>query len=170
MKRVLFFGALVMAISAGLLYGSPYLAMNQIHAAAMEEDTEALAAHVDRARLRASLNWQLQQLFAAPDVAADISPAVAAPLVDTMLMPEGMIALMKLNDRYEKPLSRVSDVSGRQRINKPDYALHYTSWNSVVVQRAHSKSHIGELTLHRDGLWGWKLTSVALPKNLLADA
>jgi hypothetical protein len=39
-----------------------------------------------------------------------------------------------------------------------------------VVQRAHSKSHIGELTLTRDGLWHWKLVSVALPKNLLADA
>lgn len=170
MKRVLFFGALALAIPAGLLFGSPYLAMNQIRAATMDEDTAALAEHVDRALLRASLDQQLHALFAAPEVAGDISPAVVAPLLDTMLMPEGMIALIKLNDRYESPLSKVSDISGRKRSAKPDYTLHYTSWNSVVIQRAHSKSHIGELTLTRDGLWGWKLTSVTLPKNLLADA
>lgn len=170
MKRVLFFGALALALSAGLLYGSPYLAIRQLHAATVEEDSAALATHVDRGQLRASLQQQLQRLFSAPDVAADISPAVVAPLVDTMLMPEGMIALMKLNERYEKPLSKVSDISGRKRTDKPDYALHYTSWNSVVAQRTHSKSHIGELTLTRDGLWGWKLTSVALPRNLLTDA
>jgi len=170
MKRVLFSGVLTLAFLAGLLYCSPYLAMHHICSATLEEDTATLAAHVDQRQLRASLNLQLQSLFSAPGVASDVKPDVIEPLVDTMLLPEGMIALVKLNDRYEKPLSKVSDISGRQRNTRPDYVLHYMSWNSVVAQRAHSKSHIGELTLTRDGLWGWKLTSVALPRSLLTDA
>ncbi|MGK5061353.1 DUF2939 domain-containing protein [Janthinobacterium sp. LB3P112] len=155
---------------AGVFYGSPYFTMNNIHAATMDEDSQALAAHIDLPQLRGSLGQQLHALFSAPEVADDISPDVIAPLLDTMLMPEGIVALMKLNDRYEKPIAKVSDISGRERTTKPDYKLRYTSWDSVVVQRAHSKSHIGELTLTRDGLWHWKLVSVALPKNLLADA
>ncbi|MDN2709590.1 MULTISPECIES: DUF2939 domain-containing protein [unclassified Janthinobacterium] len=155
---------------AGVFYGSPYFTMNQIREATMDEDTQALAAHIDLDQLRGSLGSQLHTLFSAPEVADDIDPDVIDPLLDTMLMPEGIVALMKLNDRYEHPIAKVSDISGRKRKNKPEYKLHYTSWDSVVVQRSHSKSHIGELTLARDGLWRWKLVSVALPKNLLADA
>lgn len=170
MKRMMLLALAVLVALAGVFYGSPYFTMSKIRAATMEEDTQALAEQIDLSQLRGSLGQQLPALFSAPEVADDIRPDVIDPLLDTMLMPEGIVALMKLNDRYEKPLAKVSDISGRQRNTKPDYKLRYTSWNSVVVQRAHSKSHIGELTLTRDGLWGWKLTSVALPKNLLADA
>ena len=170
MKRMMLLAVVALVALAGVFYGSPYFTMNKIRTATMEQDTDALAAHIDVARLRGSLGQQLHTLFSAPEVAEDISPDVIAPLLDTMLMPEGIVALMKLNDRYEKPIAKVSDISGRQRNSKPDYTLRYTSWDSVVVQRAHSKSHIGELTLTRDGVWGWKLTSVALPRNLLADA
>jgi len=169
MKRGIFFVAIAVLVLAGLFYASPYLAMQQIRAAIKAQDSAELSTHVDLPLLRGSLDQQLHALFAAPEVAADISPTVIAPLLDTMLMPEGLISLVQLNTRYESPVSKVSDVSGRQRNGQPDYALHYTSWDSVVVQRAHSKSRIGELTLTRDGLWRWKLTSVALPKNLLAD-
>ena len=170
MKRMMLLAVVALVALAGVFYGSPYFTMNKIRTATMEQDTDALAAHIDVARLRGSLGQQLHTLFSAPEVAEDIRPDVIAPLLDTMLMPEGIVALMKLNDRYEKPIAKVSDISGRQRNSKPDYTLRYTSWDSVVVQRAHSKSHIGELTLTRDGVWGWKLTSVALPRNLLADA
>lgn len=170
MKRILLFAVLALAALAGIFYGSPYFTMNKIRTATMEQDSDALAAHIDLPQLRDSLGQQLRTLFSAPEVAADISPSIVDPLLDTMLMPEGIVALIKLNARYETPVAKVSDISGRQRNSKPDYTLRYTSWNSVVVQRAHSKSHIGELTLIRDGLWHWKLTSVALPRNLLADA
>ncbi len=170
MKRMLLLALVALVALAGAFYGSPYFTMNKIRAATMDEDTQALAAQIDLAQLRGSLGQQLHALFSAPEVADDISPDVIAPLLDTMLMPEGIVALMKLNDRYEKPIAKVSDISGRKRNAKPDYKLRYTSWDKVVVQRAHSKSHIGELTLTRDGLWRWKLVSVALPKNLLADA
>ena len=170
MKRMMLLAVAVLVALAGVFYGSPYVTMNKIRAATMEEDTQALTEQIDLPQLRGSLGQQLHALFSAPEVADDINPDVIDPLLDTMLMPEGIVALMKLNDRYEKPLAKVRDISGRQRNTKPDYKLRYTSWNSVVVQRAHSKSHIGELTLTRDGLWSWKLTSVALPKNLLADA
>ncbi|MGK5080456.1 DUF2939 domain-containing protein [Janthinobacterium sp. HLX7-2] len=167
---MLLLALVALAALAGIFYGSPYFTMNRIRTATLEQDTHALATHVDVPQLRGSLGQQLHALFSAPEVGDGISPDVIDPLLDTMLMPEGIIALMKLNDRYENPVTKVSDISGRKRNAKPDYTLRYTSWNSVVVQRAHSKSHIGELTLTRDGVWGWKLTSVALPKNLLADA
>lgn len=170
MKRMMLLAVVALVTLAGAFYGSPYFTMNKIRTATMDEDTQALAAQIDLAQLRGSLGEQLHALFSAPEVADDISPDVIDPLLDTMLMPEGIVALMKLNDRYENPIAKVSDISGRKRNTKPDYKLRYTSWDSVVVQRAHSKSHIGELTLARDGLWRWKLVSVALPKNLLADA
>lgn len=169
MKKGIFFAIVALAVLAGLLYGTPYFAVNQIRAATMTQDADALAAHVDRSRLRDNLGRQLRALFSAPEVPADIHPAIVDPLLDTMLMPEGLVALMKLNAHYETPAGKLSDISGRQRNTLPAYTLHYISWNSVVVQLAHSRSHIGELTLSRDGLWRWKLTSVALPKNL-ADA
>lgn len=170
MKRMMLLAVAALIALAGAFYGSPYFTMNEIRTATMDEDSLALAAHIDLTQLRGSMGQQLHALFSAPEVADDISPDVIDPLLDTMLMPEGIIALMKLNDRYEKPIAKVSDISGRQRNAKPDYKLRYTSWDSVVVQRAHSKSHIGELTLTRDGVWRWKLVSVTLPKNLLADA
>ena len=170
MKKMLLLAVVALLASAGMFYGSPYLTMNQIRAATVEQDSDALAAHIDATRLRGSLGQQLHALFSAPEVADDIKPDVIDPLLDTMLMPEGIVALMKLNDRYENPVAKVSDISGRKRNTQPACTLRYTSWDSVVIQRAHSKSHIGELTLTRDGVWGWKLTSVALPKNLLADA
>ena len=160
---------MALAVLAGLFYGTPYFAMNQLRAASMTQDADALAAHVDSKRLRANLGRQLRALFAAPEVASDINPDIVDPLLDTMLMPDGIIALMQLNAHYETPAGKLSDISGRQRNTLPAYSLHYTSWDSVVVQRAHSKSRIGELTLTREGLWRWKLISVALPKNL-ADA
>jgi hypothetical protein len=169
MKRGIFFAVAAVLALAGLLYASPYLAMQQIRAAIKAQDSAELSTHIDLTLLRGSLDQQLQALFAAPEVAADISPTVIAPLLDTMLMPEGLISLVQLNTHYESPLSKVSDVSGRRRNGQADYTLHYTAWDEVVVQRAHSKSRIGELTLTRDGLWRWKLSSVALPKNLLAD-
>lgn len=169
MKKVLFFGIVALAIMAGLFYGTPYFAMNQLRAASLTQDADALAAHVDRSRLRANLGRQLRALFAAPEVARDINPDIVDPLLDTMLMPEGIVALLKLNAHYETAAGRRSDISGLRRNTAPAYSLNYISWNSVVVQRAHSKSSVGELTLSRDGLWRWKLTSVALPKNL-ADA
>lgn len=169
MKRGIFFSIVALAALAGLFYGTPYFAMNQIRAATMTQDTDALAAHVDSSRLRANLGRQLRALFAAPEVASDISPDIVDPLLDTMLMPEGIVALLKLNAHYETATGQRSDISGLRRNTAPAYSLSYVSWNSVVVQRAHSKSRIGELTLSRDGLWHWKLTSVALPKNL-ADA
>lgn len=169
MKKSIFFAIVALAALAGLFYGTPYFAVNQIRAATLTQDTAALAAHVDRSRLHDNLGRQLRALFSQPEVPADIHPDIVDPLLDTMLMPEGIIALMKLNAHYETPAGKLSDISGRQRNTLPAYSLHYTSWDSVVVQRAHSKSRIGELTLNRVGLWHWKLTSVALPKNL-ADA
>lgn len=170
MKRGVLFAMMALLVLAGLMYGSPYFAMKQIREASKAQDSAALAQHIDRILLRSSLEQQLQALFAAPEVAAGISPTVIAPLLDTMLMPEGILSLLQLNTRYENPVAKVSDVSGRQRNGQADYSLRYISWDSVVVQRAHSKSHIGELTLTRDGLWRWKLSSVALPKNLLTNA
>ena len=169
MKKALFFGIVALAALAGLLYGTPYFAMNQLRAAGMTQDGNALAAHVDSERLRANLGRQLRALFAAPEVAGDISLDIVDPLLDTMLMPEGIVALLKLNAHYETAAGQRSDISGLRRTTAPAYTLNYVSWNSVVVQRAHSKSRVGELTLSREGLWHWKLTSVALPKNL-ADA
>ena len=169
MKKGIFFAIVALAALAGLFYGTPYFAMNQIRAATMTQDTEALATHIDRSRLRDSLGSQLRTLFSQAEVPAGINPAIVDPLLDTMLMPDGIVALMKLNARYETPAGKLSDISGRQRNTLPAYTLHYIAWDRVVVQRAHSRSRIGELTLSREGLWHWKLTSVALPKNL-ADA
>ena len=169
MKKGIFFAIVALAALAGLFYGTPYFAMNQIRAATMTQDTEALATHIDRSRLRDSLGSQLRTLFSQPEVPAGMNPAIVDPLLDTMLMPDGIVALMKLNARYETPAGKLSDISGRQRNTLPAYTLHYIAWDRVVVQRAHSRSRIGELTLSREGLWHWKLTSVALPKNL-ADA
>lgn len=39
---------------AGVFYGSPYFTMNKIRAATMDEDTQALAAHIDLPQLRGS--------------------------------------------------------------------------------------------------------------------
>ena len=55
MKKALFFGIVALAALAGLLYGTPYFAMNQLRAAGMTQDSDALAAHVDSERLRANL-------------------------------------------------------------------------------------------------------------------
>ena len=58
MKRMMLLAVVALVALAGAFYGSPYFAMNKIRTATMDEDSQALAAHIDLAQLRGSLGQQ----------------------------------------------------------------------------------------------------------------
>ncbi|CAB3779492.1 hypothetical protein LMG28688_00856 [Paraburkholderia caffeinitolerans] len=111
--------AIVAAVGYG--YASPYIALNNLKAAADARDAAALREYVDYPALRASLKQQvgemLQQRMEAAHASnplmlfgAMIGNALIGPLVDAYATPEGVAALLSGMPPTGKPGERPAPV------------------------------------------------------------
>lgn len=164
----------LLLVVASLVRG-PGGALQSLRQAAERRDTAALDARVDFPALKHSLGrYVLQQMGAAlPDDQGDdrallkqffVSAALVAPLVDTLVTPEGLAALV---DGQVAP--RRVNTPGAPTAGPP--ARTDVSWTSPTTARATVLDPTGEprlvLLMRREGLT-WRLVGVERPPVGLA--
>lgn len=164
----------VAAVTIGLVitFGSPYIALYQIRTAIANRDTEAISDHVDFPALRENLKGQVMGgMMAAMDtpelksnpfagVGQALGAAMVGPMIDTLVSPAGLIALMQ-----RAPNAPDAAAGSSEAGEKPNYQLSFKGWGKVILRRADTDGSEGTLTLRRFGLWDWKLTSIEIPAD-----
>lgn len=170
MKKPAIAVAGISVLLAAITFGSPYWALHQMRQAIAERDADALSDHVDFVALRESLKGQvmggMMESMDSPETKSNpfagigraIGAAMVGPMIDSMVSPAGVIALMK-----NTPAGNGASSKGEGAASKPDYGLTFKGLNRVTVHRTDTDNPDGTITLRRFGLWDWKLTAIALP-------
>ena len=174
--RKITIAAAVAAIAiAATAYASPYYALHQIKAALAERNAEALAEHVDFPALRASVKAQLETSMARSIEATagsgnplaalgqSIASAMLGKMVDTMVSPAGVVALVNksaVSPQAGADASADAPADGARK--KADYSASYAGVNTGVVRARDGNAQEGALVLQRHGVWGWKLSSIEI--------
>lgn len=168
----------------GYLFASPYLTIYQIRQAIEQEDSAALASHIDFPSVRQSLKDQvnaqmLQDMPQAPSserglaaLGAILASSMLDKVVDVMVSPQGITVLMQGKQLKDSlPMQTQSDfqtthssesasLSGAEKVN---YKGRYQSFNQFAVQIQHPHNHLPtKIILQRTGL-SWKVTQIQLP-------
>ncbi|WP_162199481.1 DUF2939 domain-containing protein [Aurantiacibacter marinus] len=160
----------------GWYLGSPYLAMNDLRAAAESGDQAELENSIDFPQVRESLKSEFRASLAAKIVNSEeqdgleaLGSMFAMGMVDTMVdglvTPEGMSALItrgRLN-REE------ADGEQAEGFSDQDWSLEREGFSSF---RATPSLKSGEtpptLIFERDGL-SWRLTAIDMPADVLGN-
>jgi len=155
------------------VYYTPYLALNDLQKAARAGDTMALNELVDFPALRESVKQNVRSAVshevgrhAGPlgQLGGLLAGALATPLVDNFVTPEGIAALTQ----GQRPGSRhdgAIDSVAREQGKKVKIKRGYESADVFVV---HFIARDGDqekmaLVMHRAGLTHWRLTGIRIP-------
>ena len=169
---------------------SPYWSLFQIKRAVDRGDGAYVSAHVDFPRLRESLKTSLEaetsrrmgkgDTTGFKALGAAFAAMMAGPVVDALVTPEGVIALMKGKNPGETTPQPSSDPgktsattdsekfsSSKMKIGK----MGYEALDLFVVQIARDSQHPGKtesrptLLFSRTGLFGWKLCGIRISRE-----
>ena len=172
MKKIPLAAGMVAILALTIAFGSPYIALYQLRTAVSERDADAVSEHVDFPALRENLKGQIMSGMMSsmdtPEMKANpfagigqaFGVAMVGPMVDAMISPAGVIALMA-----REPGKSMQDVKPEPDTKKPDYKLSFKGMNKVLIHRAASDTSDGGFAMRRFGLWGWKLTAIELPAD-----
>jgi hypothetical protein len=161
--------SLLLCTAVAWLYFTPYVTLWRLEAAAKRGDAAALERMVDFPALRSSIKENVRA-----DVSRRISPergnplaaiggivagALADPVVDLAVTPDGIAALTRGNT----PEEIARDRRGGERTDAGVRVGRGYEGFSTFTVRFHDRENGGEhlaLLLRRDGLAGWKLERV----------
>jgi hypothetical protein len=167
-------GAIAAFIGGGLLYASPYLTLYQMYQAVEHRDTKSISDSVDFPALRESVRENLQSVVLKETakqnnplmnlLGAALGSAILKPAIDSMVTPEGVMAL--LEGQRLQPGGNVGAQSLSEKAAKVDVNPRYESLNEFVVGVKPKGEDVPpvDVILSREGL-GWKITGVRLPKS-----
>lgn len=177
MKKWVALPVLAAVLLLGYVVAGPFMAYNGIREAVEAQDTAALADHVDFPVLRSNLKVQIDDyvvrragadaqasLFGA--IAVRIASGVAGGVVDTMVTPAGIGALLQGRSVWHRASGGgVSDntydhTAPADPLREPDYGFESLSRFTATVHDDAGRPITFVLT--RDGLQ-WKLTDIRLP-------
>jgi hypothetical protein len=166
-------------VVAATSFASPWWTLHSLRSAVDRHDAEGVSAQVDFPALRDSVKSQLlgsiardadNNAFAA--IGRAFARAVADPLVDAIVSPAGVAAMVEHGKvsigkptrdagtpAAEPPQHKPPQQKPPQQ--KPHYALHYRGWSRFAVTAEDG----GSFVFRRDGLWSWKLAGIELPRN-----
>lgn len=173
-KKAALAAAIVAVLLAIVTYASPHWQLYRMRAAVQARDTQKLAGFVDFPALRESVKLQVMQRLGADSALSGSSSnpfaafgkamalAVIDPVVEAAVSPAGVAAMLERGDMQLKT-GRDQAAAGEARREKVNYDLHYQGWNRVGVARADGSG--ASFILRRDGLWGWKLSGIELPRH-----
>ena len=173
LKKITIAAAAAVIAVAVTVYASPYYALHQIKTALAERNADALAAHVDLPALRASVKTQLEASMARSIEATagsgnalaalgqSIASAMLGKMVDTMVSPAGVVALVN-KSAVSPQASDTADAPADGARKKADYSAGYAGVNTFVVRAKDGNAQEGALVLQRHGVWGWKLSSIEI--------
>jgi hypothetical protein len=177
LKKITIAAAVAVVAIAATAYASPYYALHQIKAALAERNAEALAEHVDFPALRASVKAQLEAGMARSIEATagsgnplaalgqSIASAMLGKMVDTMVSPAGVVALVNksaVSPHADAHTSENADAPADGARKKADYSAGYAGVNTFIVRAKDGNAQEGALVLLRHGVWGWKLSSIEI--------
>jgi len=177
MKKWLALPVLAAVLLLGYVVAGPFLAYNGIRHAVEAQDTAALARHVDFPVLRSNLKAQVDDyvvrhagadaqasLFGA--IAVRIASGVAGGVVDTMVTPAGIGALLQGRSIWHRASgggigdNTYAHTAPADPLREPDYGFESLSRFTATVHDDDGAPITFVLT--RDGLQ-WKLTDIRLP-------
>lgn len=182
MRKWIIAAAIIVVVAcAGWYFGSPYLTLYQLKAAADRKDVEALVSYIDFDAVRADLKSQMHAQ-ARKEAAADKSPidpeaeAIMDQSVDEQVNPTSVRNLLKEAFAPRKPAvdeetaagnaaaPAGEDASPLDQVGK-HIAVDRTAFDTFVVSGKDKPDGV-RLTFSRHGL-GWQLSGIRLPPNAL---
>jgi hypothetical protein len=174
---------IVAALIAGAagLYFSPHLAVRSMRSAALAHDGAKLAGYIDFPAVKESFKGTINAKLAAETAKPVNNPGMAVignafaavvvnQMVDAMVTPDTLIHLVN-GDRPQfgraaaTPVATVASGPESPPDNDVDTSMGYEGFSNFVVQvrkKGSTDSPTG-LVFSRDGLFGWKLTSLRVP-------
>jgi hypothetical protein len=165
-------GVIAAFLSGGLLYASPYLTLYQMYQAVERRDAQAISNSVDFPALRESVKANLQSVVLKETakqnnpilnlIGAALGGALADPVIDNMVTPQGVMALLE-GQRLQAGNGGTQSLS--EKAAQVDVNPRYESLNRFVVGVKPKGEDVPpvDVVLSREGL-GWKITEVRLPK------
>lgn len=158
-----------------LLYLTPYFAVREMRAAAESGDEARFSEHINyrvlKANMKADFNAKLQNEMAKQtssnalsSFGANFASAFVNPLIDTLVTPQSMAAILSgRRMRLQENPAQADSRSAAQR--ETDVVSRYESLNRfiVAVKRTASNDAPVELIFEREGLATWKVIAIRLP-------
>ncbi len=177
-RRIVPVIVLALAVMAGWLYASPYIAFRAMAKAAETGDAVALADYVDFPAVKESLKGSLTAQFnrslstKASDspfagLAVLMAGAAVNTMVDQMVTPEG-IATMYRQGKAARPAPRASSAPAPTppaagQAPEAVVTRGYRGWDRFEVRAANASAGTSvALTMRREGLTTWRLRHVDL--------
>lgn len=159
-------GAGAVVLAAVGLYATPFVALQQMRAAARAHDGPALAAFVDFPAVRESLKLGLRAKLVGGDVTpanvmgAEVAGALLEPMVDALITPDSLARVL----RGQPPTQAAAGLGVAEAPAQVDTRMGYESPSRFVfaIKPRGSDDDPVELVLRRDGLWGWKLAGLRI--------
>lgn len=163
-------GALL--VVAATSFASPWWTLHSLRTAVARHDADAVSAQVDFPALRDSVKSQLLASISRDAKEAGGNPfamigkafamAVADPLVDAIVSPAGVAAMVEHGKiSIARPAPAQAPSGPEAPAGKPHYALHYRGWDRFAV----TADDGGSFVFRRAGLWSWKLAGIELPRG-----
>jgi hypothetical protein len=165
-------GILAAFVGGGAVYASPYLTLYQMYQAVKQNDAQSVASHVNFSALRESVKTNVQGLVSQEIskqenplmalIGSAVSGFVVDPLIDQIVTPEGVAALL---EGQQLQFNSASQPQLSEKAAEVEVQPHYESFNQFVVSvkpKGESAMPV-DLLLSREGL-GWKVTGVRLPQ------
>jgi len=191
-------GAVVAALALITAYlVSPLIAANALRSAAQAGDADKLQRLVDFPSVREGLKGQLSAMFMQSmqsdaglrdnpfgGLAALMAPAFINQAIDSYVTPEGISAMMSADkpggtsglaaavtgSAQPHPSSVSAAPAAKTATAKPSFQYRYKDLDTYVISSVSGSDTKARFNfvLHRQGLFGWRLTRIELPKDLMA--
>ena len=182
-KKVLTCAAIAIALGGVSSYASPYWTIYQMRSAIEKRDSNKFSRYVDYPALRESLKAQLllslKDKMQGPEMKDNpfaglgqmIGLAMVNTIVDTMVSPAGVMALMA----GEKPASKNPTEPPQSPAPAPDgprkeaakdalkYDVSYEGWDLVQATATKEDGEPIVADFRREGLWSWKWVGIKIP-------
>ncbi len=158
--------AALIAVVCGWFYAAPYITLYQLKKAIEAQDANEISRHIDLPALRESIKSGLVEKQAAgkSNLLRSLG-AVADPMFEALVTPEGIAAMMKGEGLLGKKSGKGqgSKQSGK---DVPRYSMGHDRFNRFVVRLEDKDKEDPKgqtaFIFTRDGL-SWKLSAVRLP-------
>jgi hypothetical protein len=172
----LLIGAAVVVV-AGWLYASPYLSVNAMKNAALENDAEGITGRVDFPALKESIKGQFTAKMSSQagksseenplaDAGAALGMMMIGPMIDAMVTPEAVTAMMRGRKLDENTAAGQPGQTTEAQVEATmDTSMGYRDLNTFEVTLTDKKSPSEPMTMlfKRHGIANWKLTAVEMP-------
>jgi hypothetical protein len=172
MKKGLWAIGLLLILAVGYIAAGPFLTVWAIKTAIVEQDAEKLSENIEFTALRQNLKDQLNTTmmkniaaelkgnpFAA--LAAGLSTKMADGIVDSLVTPNGLAAVMEGKKPSKKESEdNASPIKKDSLFKNARFSYDSTSKFSIWIPDAKGKD--ARIVLQRNGL-SWKLVNIVIP-------